>query len=148
VRSVLRQRELFARIGRWGLVGASGLVVNSIAMAAITAAGVPYLLAAVAATEVSTTWNFVGSEWWAFSGLGSKGRFRRFMAFFLMNNAALAVRGPVIWVLTEVGHLHPTVSNALSLVVVMAVRFAVADNLIWERQRRTNQAVSVQVQEI
>jgi putative flippase GtrA len=143
-----RWRTLAGRVGRWGVVGASGLVVNSVAMALITAAGVPYLLAAALATQVSTTWNFAGSEWWAFAGTGRQGRGRRALAFFVMNNVALAVRGPIIWLLTEVAHVHPAISNVASLLVVMVARFAVADNVIWDRQRQLDTTVGVHVQEL
>ena len=84
------------RFGRFGLVGLSGLAVNAAAMAAISGLGVPYLLAALLATQVSTTWNFIGAEWWAFGDRRSAGRSRRLIAFFAMNNATFLVRGPII----------------------------------------------------
>ena len=62
-----RTGTVAVRFGRFGLVGLSGLAVNAAAMATISVLGVPYLLAALLATmQVSTTWNFIGAEWWAF----------------------------------------------------------------------------------
>jgi putative flippase GtrA len=135
------------RFGRFVTVGLSGLVVNALAMALFMAIGMPYLGAAFAATQVSTTWNFVGAEWWAFGGKGSDGRGQRLVLFFLMNNAAFLVRGPVIWLLTEVGHLHPVASNVVSLCLMTLLRFAVADTVIWASPRKARQA-SVQAQEL
>ena len=83
-------RRIVVRFGRFGLVGLSGLAVNTVAMAVFTAGlSVNYLLAAVLATQVSTTWNFLGSELWAFNG-SAIGRSRRFLAFAAMNNIGLS----------------------------------------------------------
>jgi dolichol-phosphate mannosyltransferase len=137
-----------ARFGRFGLVGLSGLAVNAAAMAAISAVGVPYLLAALLATQVSTTWNFVGAEWWAFGDRRSPGRSRRLLAFFAMNNAAFVVRGPMIWLLTEYAHLDPVVSNVMSLVVMTAARFAIADTIIWHARGAPARQTSVPAGEL
>ena len=53
--------------------------------------------------------------------------------FFLMNNAALAVRGPLLVLLTSGLGIHYVVSNVLSLLVLTLVRFALADTWIWAK---------------
>ena len=55
------------RAARFGAVGAVGLVVNLSAQAAlIEGLGVNYLVAAVVATQVSSTVNFALAESWVF----------------------------------------------------------------------------------
>ena len=53
--------------------------------------------------------------------------------FFLMNNVALALRGPLLVLLTSGLGIHYLVSNVLSLVGLTLVRFALADTWIWAK---------------
>ena len=53
--------------------------------------------------------------------------------FFLMNNAALALRGPLLVLLTSGLGIHYVVSNVISLVALTLVRFALADTWIWAK---------------
>ena len=55
--------------------------------------------------------------------------------FFLMNNAALALRGPLLVLLTSGLGIHYVVSNVISLVGLTLVRFALADTWIWAKAR-------------
>ena len=121
-----------ARLGRFASVGMVGLVVNVGVQIALTeVAGIHYLVAAVLATQVSSTTNFVGSEWWAFRAQRPSGLVKRFLAFLALNNLAFVVRGPMIVGLTEWAGLFHGVSNLISLVAMTLIRFAVADRVIW-----------------
>jgi putative flippase GtrA len=125
--------ERFKRFARFGIVGASGFVVNEVALALIVSTfSVNYLVGAIAATQVSTLWNFSLVELWAFRGLDAKrSAWHRLLFFFMVNNAALLLRGPILVVLTSGLGLNYLVSNLVSLGVLTLVRFAVADNWIW-----------------
>ena len=138
IREGLRYLSLLARLrfARFGLVGATGLVVNTVLLAFFTdVVGLFYVVSAVIATQGSTLWNFCLTELWVFSdrehrrGLGS-----RMGLFFLMNNAALAVRGPLLVLLTSGLGIHYVVSNILSLLLLTLARFAVADTWIWAKR--------------
>lgn len=99
----------------------------------VEAFGVQYLAGAFLATQGSTTWNFVGTEWWAFRGRHSRVSLpTRAVLFFAMNNLALLlVRVPVLWGLTSGLGVHYLLSNLVSLIVVVVVRFSLADRVIW-----------------
>ena len=118
---------------RFGLVGLTGLGVNQATLAVLTELlGVHYVMAAVAATQVSTCWNFIATDRWAFGGREPSTRpLGRFLAFLALNNATLVARLPLLWFLTEVGGLHYLWSNAVTLGLLFLVRFAVADGWIW-----------------
>ncbi len=118
---------------RFGVVGATGLGVNQLALAAFTELlGVHYTLGAVAATQFSSGWNFILTEQWAFRGRRPSNTLAgRFVAFFLLNNATLLARLPLLWFFTEIGGLHYLWSNAVTLGLMFLVRFAVADGWIW-----------------
>ena len=121
------------RAARFGAVGAVGLVVNLGAQAAlIEGLGVNYLVAAVVATQVSSTVNFALAESWVFgAGARPSGRAGRYVAFLAMNNVALLLRGPIMWMLTSGLGVHYAVSNLTSLVVLTLIRFGIADAVIW-----------------
>jgi putative flippase GtrA len=125
------------RFARFGTVGASGLVVNELALAAfVSGLGVNYLVGAVLATQVSSLWNFTLVEHWAFRDTDARRSFlHRMGLFFAVNNAALLLRGPILVVLTSVLGLNYLVSNLVSLGVLTAARFGIADTWIWAGAR-------------
>jgi dolichol-phosphate mannosyltransferase len=121
------------RFARFGLVVVSGVVVNEATLALLVEIfHTNYLLGAVIATQCSTLWNFVGAEWWAFGdAAGPSGRLRRFVMFWAVNMMALVLRIPILALLTSVFHLHYLISNLISFGVLVVLRFAIADSLIW-----------------
>jgi dolichol-phosphate mannosyltransferase len=137
IREGLRYLSLLARLrfARFGVVGVSGLVVNTLVLALMTdVAGLFYVVSAVIATQASTLWNFCFTELWVFSDRDHKrGRATRMALFFLMNNTALALRGPVLVLLTSGLGIHYVVSNIISLVGLTLIRFALADTWIWAK---------------
>ncbi|MEK6228231.1 MAG: glycosyltransferase family 2 protein [Actinomycetota bacterium] len=133
----LRYLSLLARLrfARFGAVGASGLVVNTALLAVLTdVVGLFYVVSAVIATQGSTLWNFGLTERWVFGDRSHKrSAGTRLALFLLMNNAALAVRGPLLIVLTSGLGVHYVVSNVLSVAALTLVRFALADTWIWAK---------------
>lgn len=127
--------QMAARLMRFAAVGVTGLVVNTLLLALFTdVAGMYYLVSALLATQGSTLWNFALTERWVFRGGGHRHSYRRRMAlFFVVNNAALALRGPMLVVLTSVLGIHYLVSNLISLATLTIIRFVVADSWIWAR---------------
>ena len=120
-----------ARFGRFGLVGVSGLGINSLALLVLVeGTGLHYLVGAVLATQASTLWNFAGVEWWAYR-TGRAGRLRRLATFAGMNNVAAILRLPLIWAFTSGLGVHPSLSNLASMALLTAARFALADTVIW-----------------
>jgi putative flippase GtrA len=133
----LRLGAFTARVGRFGLVGATGLIVNTAILAALAElAGMNYLLAAVIATQGSTVWNFCLTELWVFGDRHhARSGGRRVAMFFAVNNVALALRAPLLVALTAGIGIHYAVSNVLSLLAVFVARFTVADVWIWGKAK-------------
>ena len=139
IREGVRYLRLLARLrfARFGAVGLSGLVVNTAVLAFLTDfVGLFYVVSAVFATQVSTLWNFCFTEVWVFSDREARrGRGSRMALFFLMNNAALALRGPLLIVLTSGLGMHYALSNVISLASLTLLRFAIADSWIWAKDQ-------------
>jgi putative flippase GtrA len=121
------------RFARFGLVGLTGLGVNTLAFWLFDGlAGVHYVLAAVLATQMSTLWNFVLIDAWVYRGRVFRRRpALRVGSFFAMNNAALVVRVPVLVGLVAVIGMNSIAANIISLLVITLLRFAISDAWIW-----------------
>jgi dolichol-phosphate mannosyltransferase len=131
----LRGRTFAGRFGRFATVGATGLVVNTLLLAFLAGkAGLYYILAAILATQGSTLWNYVLTERWVFGGRRHRRRASHRMGmFFLINNAALVFRIPLLYVFTTLAGIHYLMSNILTIVLLLVVRFTLADTWIWAR---------------
>ncbi len=128
----LRLGTLGARFGRFGLVGLSGIVVNSVALAVFRGGlGFSVLVAALLATQCSSIWNFVLID--GSSSTAPRPPVPRCArtAFLAMNNLAFVVRGPLLLALMSIFGLHYLVANVLSLCALTIARFALADAWIW-----------------
>lgn len=130
----LRFGSGFNRFVQFGAVGVSGLIVNSALLGFWTEiVGIYYMMSLLLATQGSTLWNFLLSERLVFKGSGHReGQWRRGSMFFLMNNAALLARGPMVFYMTSLIGFNYLVSNVLSMVALLIVRFALADSIIWK----------------
>jgi dolichol-phosphate mannosyltransferase len=118
---------------KFALVGLSGILVNQLALAIFTElGGVFFLISAVAATQFSSSWNFLGTEFWVFSGRPVRGRrLGRYAAFLALNNGSLLLRIPLLWFLADIGHINYLIANPMTLAAVWAARFLFADGFIW-----------------
>ncbi len=129
--SLARSRQAYAL--RFAAVGLSGIAVNQLVLAILTdGLGIFYVMSAIVATQISSTWNFAGTEYWAFSGRESDRPLRtRFLAFLALNNATLILRIPLLWLLASVLGIHYLIANLVTLVFMFGGRFVLADNWIW-----------------
>lgn len=129
----LRFGERSLRFAGFALIGLSGILVNSAAIALFTdVLNIYYLISAVLATLVSTLWNFSLTETLVYrSGEQNAGRLKRLGMFTLMNSAALLFRSPLIYLLTSILGMHYLISNLLSLGLLTVLRFLLADQWIW-----------------
>jgi putative flippase GtrA len=127
-----------ARMVAFGLVGLSGIVVNSAALwlLHLHVLQLHYLVAAALATQASTLWNFVLTDRLVFRTADTDGRWGRLWRFFLLNNLALLLRLPLLAALVHVG-LGVLPANLVTLLVLFAVRYFISDRLIFGRPAET-----------
>ncbi|MEV0809079.1 glycosyltransferase [Micromonospora sp. NPDC050200] len=125
-----RMHEL-GRLIAFGLVGLSGMVVNTAALWFFyQPANLHHLLGVALATQISTSWNFLLIDALIYrrhrhgSLAGRAGR------FFLLNNLLLLLRLPALQALVWAG-VGVLMSNALTLVALFLVRFLINDRVIY-----------------
>jgi 4-amino-4-deoxy-L-arabinose transferase-like glycosyltransferase/putative flippase GtrA len=120
-------------LSKFLIVGLTGIAVNEVVyVGLVSKLAVWFVLAAILSTQASTTWNFLGNELWAFSGRQFHGHIlARYIAYSGMNNSMLLLRVPMLWVLTDFGHLRPAWSNLIALGALFVLRFAFSDGFVW-----------------
>ena len=120
-------------LGRFLLVGLSGLAVNSAAFLLLyDLAHVHYLVAAILSTQFSTTWNFIFVERWVYAHRHLKtGTWSRFWKFAVVNNLSLLLRGPAMVVLVSYLGMAAALANLIALAAIALLRFGIADVVIW-----------------
>ena len=120
-------------LGRFLLVGLSGLAVNTAAFVLLyDLAHVHYLVAAVLSTQFSTTWNFIFVERWVYGHRRLKtGTWSRFWKFAVVNNLSLLLRGPAMVVLVSGLGMAAALANVIALAAIALLRFGIADTVIW-----------------
>jgi putative flippase GtrA len=125
----------FARLLAFGAVGATGIGVNTAALWLFSEHVVNphYLIAAVLATEVSTSWNFLLTEKFVFRGTKPGTRLGRGVRFFLLNHLALLPRLPLLALLVGVFSANLLVANVITLALLFLVRFVIADSAIYAK---------------
>jgi dolichol-phosphate mannosyltransferase len=125
---------LHSRVVLFGLVGVSGIFVNSAALWALhmNVLQLHYLVAAALATQVSTFWNFLLTDRVVFRSNRGAGGWGRMWRFFLMNNLALLLRLPLLALLVHVG-IGVLWANVVTLVALFVVRYVISDRLIFGR---------------
>ncbi len=137
VRRLLQIIQPFRHLIPFALVGITGLVVNSAVLWLATEVGhIYYLVSAALATLCSTTWNFTLTEVWVFRDRRRPGWLLRLAMFFIMNNAALLLRGPILYGLTTGLNVHYLISNLVSITVMTLIRYLFSDKFIWRPARK------------
>ncbi|MFI6821597.1 glycosyltransferase [Micromonospora sp. NPDC050187] len=133
-----RLREL-GRLVAFGLVGLSGMVVNTAVLwFCYEPAQLHHLLGAAVATQVSTSWNFLLVDNLIYRRNRRSGLPARATRFFLLNNVLLLLRLPVLQALVWAG-VGVLAANAVTLGALFLLRFLVNDRVIYtadERGRR------------
>ncbi|ROQ27044.1 glycosyltransferase involved in cell wall biosynthesis [Streptomyces sp. PanSC19] len=127
-----------ARFLAFGLVGLSGIAVNTAALWFFhSVVGLQHLLGATLATQVSSLWNFALLETLVYRG-GRGGDKRavlvRGIAFLALNNLLLLGRLPLLQWLVDSG-IGLLTANVLSLVALFVARFLFSDLLIYRGRR-------------
>ena len=119
------------RLGRFGLVGLTGIAVNEAALAVLVGGlHLHYVVGYLLATQFSTLWNFGWIETWAFKSVSPTNRRSvRLGSLLVVNNAANLLTAPLFFLLTVVG-INYLVANLLTLGLVFLLRFLFVER-IW-----------------
>jgi dolichol-phosphate mannosyltransferase len=131
-----RERILqLSRMVTFGLVGLSGVAVNTAALWFFYhSLGLHQLVGAALATQASTLWNFALIDLFVYRKQRRGRAIGRASRFLVMNNLLLVARLPALQLLIWSG-LDVLVANAITLVLLFALRFVMSDRVIYGSPR-------------
>ncbi|MEU8661577.1 GtrA family protein [Actinoplanes philippinensis] len=125
------------RMLAFALIGLSGLLPNQVILwALLHLTDVHYTAAAVAANVVAVGWNFALTDTLLYRNHRRRGPAGRFARFFLMGNADLLLRIPLLALLVSGLHLGVLAGNLLTLVASFVVRFLISDRVIYRAGKK------------
>ncbi len=131
------------RLLRFGIVGASGLVVNLLVLRQLLT--IPLLppgaaqqsICATVATQLALMWNFILTERWVFAGQARSGTLMgRGALFGALGNGSLLVQLPLAAVVAATTHATYLQSTAIVLLGLVMLRFTLLDRLLYCRAGR------------
>lgn len=127
----LRLKGTPGRVAGFVAIGASGVLPNLLAMAALLRAGVHYLPATVAATLVAVSWNFVLTDALLFRSRRIGSRWRRYLGYAGFNGLDIGLRLPLMALLVQGLRLPTLWATAVCIVAVAGLRFLAVDRLLY-----------------
>jgi dolichol-phosphate mannosyltransferase len=127
---------------RFGAVGLSGIVINSVALwMLVEGANLPLLVAAMLATQISATWNFLWTDRLVFRREKARRAWQRWLGFILLNNVVLVAQLPLLSVLVHAAGFPYVAANILTLIVGFIVRFVLSDRYFFARPKPVTAAL-------
>lgn len=124
-----RQPATWVQLLKFGLVGASGYVINLAVFALLASSfGVYHLIAAIGAFGVAVTSNFLWNRYWTF-GPGEGPAHFQAARFFAVSLAALGLNLAVLEVLVGSGSVGELTAQAIAVAVAMPFNFL--GNKLW-----------------
>jgi len=134
----------FGRMSAFAVVGGLGALANIAIMAALTALGVQYLVAAVIGSIITIVANFLALEYLVFADMREEsGLMRhRFVKSFTFNGIEAIVRIPAIWLLVNQAHIQSVLALAITLLVAFVLRFVFHALVVYAPKKEPAAAVS------
>jgi dolichol-phosphate mannosyltransferase len=124
-----RETANWVQLLKFGLVGASGYVINLAVFALLSGSlGVYHLIAAIGAFCVAVTSNFLWNRYWTF-GPGEGPAHFQAARFFAVSLAALGLNLAVLEVLVGSGSVGDLTAQAIAVAVAMPFNFL--GNKLW-----------------
>jgi len=124
---------MFRRFARFSLVGAGGVLVQTLTLAVLLrVAGMHYLLATALAVELSVLHNFIWHRRWTWADRpGSSAALS--LLRFNGTNGATSLIGNLALMLVLVGllKLNPLAANMITIGICSLINFALADRFVF-----------------
>ena len=124
------------RLILFGTIGLSGFAPNLLVLFLVTEfLDINYAVAAVVATQVAISWNFLLVDQLVYRRSRCGSWHRRAGQFLTLNNMDLLVRIPVLAALVEFAQVDYMVATVVTLVMMFSLRFAATDWVIYRLPR-------------
>jgi dolichol-phosphate mannosyltransferase len=126
----------FARPLRFGVVGLSGIVVNSaILWALVRELHLAVLLGSVLATEAAILSNFLLNDRWTFRGVSERSFTQRLLRFNGVALGGMAITAGILTALASYTHLHLLIANVLAVGAATGWNYVVNSRWTWNSRQ-------------
>jgi dolichol-phosphate mannosyltransferase len=130
-------RELASRLGKFLVVGGTGLVVNNAALHAFyQMLRLPLVLASTLAVALAIGNNFALNELWTFKHYHDTAWLGRLVRFGLVSLVGLAVATVTLWVLVTFLEVHYLLANLAGAGMATGSNFIANMKWTWSRSER------------
>ena len=121
------------RVASFGLVGGIGTVANLMIMGGLMALGTHYVVAAVAAAELTIVGNFLLQERMVFAAdrAAATSLRRRFLRSFAFNNAEALLRLPVLMLIVELAGGAALIAQGATLAAAFVLRYLYHSRVVY-----------------
>ena len=127
-------RKLAARLGKFLVVGSTGVVVNNAALYALyQQLRVPLITASTLAVTLAIANNFVLNDRWTFSGHQQSGWVRRFVQFSLGSLGGLALTTLTLWLLVTFLDVQYAIANTVGIAIGTTSNLVTSMTWTWAR---------------
>jgi dolichol-phosphate mannosyltransferase len=117
-----------SRLGKFLVVGGTGLVLNNAALYAFyQMLRLPLVVASALAVALAISNNYILNDRWTFERHAAS--FRRFLRFSLVSLASLTITTLTLWALVTLLDVHYLVANVVGIALGAASNFI--GNLYW-----------------
>ena len=140
VLTYLRKGVLSPRLIKFGIVGASGVVVNMGCLYVLKEfAGIPYFVASVIAIELSILSNFTINLLWTWRDRSEEGTLWTKLVRYHVGAGATAFLGNylILVALTELVGMHYMISNLIGIAVGTLANYVINDLWTFKKTERT-----------
>ncbi|HEU5103619.1 MAG TPA: GtrA family protein [Roseiflexaceae bacterium] len=122
----------FGPVFRFGLVGLSGVAVNSAVLWALVAAGLTVPIASMGATEAAVVSNFLLNDRWTFADCATPlPRWQRFLRFNGVALGGMLLAAALLTALTTYGRVPLLLANLLAVGARLAWNYTINTRLTW-----------------
>jgi putative flippase GtrA len=127
----------WARPLRFASVGASGVIVNTLVLAALVQLGhLPIWLAGALATEAAIISNFLLNDRWTFGGQQFGAALGRFARFNLVSLGGMGITVMVLTLLTSTRHVGLLPANLVAIAAAALWNYVASCRWTWGAERR------------
>ncbi len=133
-RTIQTLLQRFARPLRFGVVGLSGIVVNSaILWTLVRELHLAVLLGSVLATEAAILSNFLLNDRWTFRGVSERSFTQRLLRFNGVALGGMAITAGILTALASYTHLHLLIANVLAVGAATGWNYVVNSRWTWRQ---------------
>ena len=127
-------REMARQLGKFLIVGGTGVVVNNIALYLFVQWLLwPLLAASTLATALAIGNNFVLNDLWTFDRSHVSGPLQRLMRFSLVSLSGVCITTITLWFLVTYLNIHYLVANMIGIAVASGSNFVANATWTWSR---------------